>query len=132
MVPSMSSGVMPISVRSTGFSAMPHICPTAEARPQANSPCPTTMARGLSGALPDLSLMVFLQILANVVRCRSFHAPHQAVIESLGGVDAGVAQQVIKRDDLGDHGDVLSWIQKNGDFRQLDVENRGRLNVEPG
>src|SRR2546423_3220102 len=132
MVPSMSSGVMPIIVSTTSLSAMPQCCPTAETRPPANSPCPTTMARGLSGALLDLSLMVFLQILANVVRCRSFHAPHQAVIERLGGVDAGVAQQVIKRDDLGDHGDVLSWVQENGDFRQLDVENRGGLNVEAG
>src|SRR2546423_14423147 len=104
MVPSMSSGVMPIIVNTTSLSAMPQIWPTAETRPPANSPCPTTMARGCPWALPDFSLMVFLQILANVVGCRTCHALHKTVVESLGGVDAGVAQQNIERADLGDDG----------------------------
>src|SRR5438105_13203653 len=132
MVPSMSSGVMPIIVRTTSLSAMPQICPTAETRPPANSPWPTTIARGCSGTLPDLSLMVFLQILANVVCCRSFQAPHQALVEYFGRVDAGVAQQMIQRDDLGDHGDVFPWIQENGDFRELDVKSQSRFHVEAG
>src|SRR2546423_10544817 len=106
MVPSMSSGVMPIIVNTTSLSAMPQIWPTAETRPPANSPCPTTMARGCPGALPDFSLMDLLQLLANVVGYRTCHALHQTVVECLGGVDAGVAQQMIQPDELRDHGNV--------------------------
>jgi len=60
MALSMSSGVIPIIESTTSSLARPQICPTADTNPPANSPCPTTIARGCSGPPPALSFMIFL------------------------------------------------------------------------
>src|SRR5688500_8774715 len=39
---------------------------------------------------------------------------------------------MIERDDFGDYGDVLPRVEEHRDLRQLDLENRGRLDVESG
>src|SRR6185503_8175888 len=128
---SMSSGVMPIIESTTSLSAMPQIWPTAETSPPANSPCPTTMARGLFGLSPAFSFMIFLQILANVVCRRRFHATDQPLVEGFRGVYAGIAEEMVHGDDFRDHGDVLPRIEEHCHLRQLDVQNGGRLHVEP-
>src|SRR5256885_76584 len=132
MVDSMSSGVIPIIVSTTSLSAIPQIWPTADTRPPANSPCPTTMARGFPGPPPDSSLMIFLEIFANVVSRRGFHAVDKSLIKCLGGVDARVAKQVIHRDDFGHHRDVLTGVEVNRNLGQLYIKNSGCLEVEAG
>src|SRR5438105_15956149 len=129
MVASMSSGVMPIIVSTTSLSAIPQIWPTADTRPPANSPCPTTIARGFPGPLSDFSLMVFLEIFANVVGRSGLHAADQSLIECLGGVDARLAKQMVHRDDFGHHRDVLTGVQVNRDLGQLHIKNSRRFEV---
>ena len=54
-----------------------------------------------------------------------------ARVEPLGGVDAAPLEQVMHRDHLGDHRDVLAGIERDRDPRQRDAEDVGRLAVEP-
>src|SRR5687768_6007012 len=39
---------------------------------------------------------------------------------------------MVERDDFRDHGDVLPWVEEHRNLRQLDLENRGRFDVESG
>src|SRR3954467_803524 len=129
---SMSSGVIPIIDSTISLSAIPQIWPTAETRPPAKSPCPTTIARGFCGALSFASFMVFLEVLADIVRRRRLHAADEALVECFSGVDARVSQKMIQGDDLGYHRDVLARIEEDRDLGQLYLENRRRLHVEAG
>src|SRR2546423_2087666 len=74
--------------------------------------------------------MVFLEILANVACRGGLHAPYQSIVEYFRGVDAGVEQQMIQRDYLGDHRDVLSGVEEYRDLRQLDFQYCRRFNIE--
>src|SRR3546814_12331691 len=57
--------------------------------------------------------------------------PYTTLFRSLGGIEPRVAQQVIQRDHLGDHGDVLARVQENRGARDHRAENLGRLVIEP-
>src|SRR5256714_1794703 len=118
----------------SGCPQPPTTCPwirrSSETKPPANSPWPTTIARGFPGPPPESSLMIFLQVFTDVIRRCRFHSAHKAVVEGFGGIDAGVAQQMVHGNHLGDHGDVLARIQEDGDLRQLDVEYGRGLHVE--
>src|SRR5688572_21878894 len=76
--------------------------------------------------------MIFLEIFANVLSRGGFHSSDQALVEHFRRVHARITQQVVQRDHLGDHGDVLSRIKEHGDLRQLHLENLGRGDIEAG
>jgi hypothetical protein len=44
--------------------------------------------------------MIFLEILLNVVRSRCLHPANESVVESFRGIDAGVSQEMVERDDF--------------------------------
>src|SRR4051812_46605663 len=99
----------------------PVICCTADTRPAANSPCPATIARG--GADPEEAslLIVFLKVLLQVGT--TAHLSHEPFIEALGGIDAAVLEQVVHGDDFGDHGDVLSRVERHAHHRDADIKD---------
>src|SRR5687768_15210170 len=107
---------------------MPVICCTADGSPAPKSPWPTTIPPAF--CCPAESFMVFLQVLADVLRGSGFHLPDESRVENLGCVHPGISQQMVERDDFRDHRDVLSRVQKDGDLRQLDLENRRCLDVQ--
>src|SRR5437868_14655918 len=84
----------------------PVICWTADTMPAAKSPWPARMARTSTG-----SLIVFLQVLSHLGRVA--HLLDQSLVETLGRINAAVFQQVVHRDDLADHRDVLAGIQQH-------------------
>src|ERR1700674_5807818 len=127
----MSSGVIPVLDTTTILSASPQICPTAETSPAENSPWPISIARGLSPSEALLSLIVFLEVFADVARPRRvLHATDQPIVECFSRVYPRIAEQVVQRDDFGDHCDVLSGIEVDRDLGQLDFEYGRGLNVE--
>src|SRR3954471_20350743 len=73
-------------------------------------------------------LIVLLQVAAHVGR--RAHLLLEALVESRRRIHAAVLEQVIQRDHLGDHRDILARIERNADLRQLDVEDCGRLTIE--
>src|SRR5690606_39354966 len=95
---------------------------TALVRPDASSPWAATTARtsGVS-AVSAGSLMVLLQVAANVNRL--LHAGNQAIVECMSRIHARVLQEMIHRDHLGYHGDVLARVERHGDERDIDTEN---------
>src|SRR3954462_194001 len=88
------------------------------------------MARAFAGPPPVSSFMIFLEILLNVARRGCLHAADQAVVECFGGIDAGIAQQVVHGDYLGHYGDVLSGVQKHSDLRQVDIKDSCGFHVD--
>src|SRR6185503_4965917 len=76
------------------------------------------------------SLIVLLEVLLH--RAFFAHAADQPFVEVLRRIDAAVAQQVVHRDHLTDHGQVLAGVQRDRDERQLGVEQLGFLQIEPG
>src|SRR5215203_496316 len=109
MARSTSAALMSRLDRATNTSPRPVICPTADTRPAAKSPWPAMSARA-SPAASD-SLIVFHQVLPNV-GCLA-HASDEPFVERLGRVHAAVTQEMIHRDDFGDHGDVLPGVQEH-------------------
>src|SRR5947208_915085 len=112
------------------WSPRPVICCTADTRPAANSPWPATIARGCAWSAEGVGslLIVFRKISQDVGGLT--HLAHQPLVKSLGRIDAAVLQQVVEGDDFGDHGDVLPWIERDANLRELDVEDRRRHRVE--
>src|SRR5207249_7880273 len=98
-------------------SSTPAIAATAATRDWATAEWDTTMPR--SG-----SLIVFLEILFHFGPLP--HGADQALVEGLGRVHTAVAEQVVHRHDLADHGEVLARVQGHHDDRQAHVE-QGRL-----
>src|SRR5687768_10883791 len=137
MASAISGAPIPAFVIPTNMPPCPAICAAAEMSPSANAPWPATMAVGAAGSPgssgapspPAELLIVLLQVLAHVRRLA--HAPHQPLVERVRGVHPAVAQQVVHRDHLGDHRDVLSRVERHADLRERDAEDLRRLAVEP-
>src|SRR4051812_41089119 len=112
------------------WSPRPVICWTAETRPAANSPWPATIARGCTRSTRGVRslLIVFCKISQHVSGLA--HLAHQPLVESLGGIDSAVLQQMVEGDDFGDDCDVLPRIERDANLWQLDVEDRRRFRVE--
>src|ERR1041385_221428 len=103
----------------------PVIFCTADFMPTANSPWPITIALASSPLLIDL-FEVFPDF------GRGAHLLLEPLVEARRRIHSAVFQQVIQRDHLGDHGDVLARIEVDANLRNLDVENHGRFGVESG
>src|SRR6188768_4390324 len=93
-------------------------------RPAAKSPWPATSAR-----MPDESLMVFAEIAADLGLVA--YLLNQRLVEPPRWIDAAPLQEMVHGDHLGDHGDVLAGIERDGDARRGHAEDVGRLAVEP-
>src|SRR5881628_3296062 len=76
------------------------------------------------------SLIIFLEVFLQLAPLR--HPLEQPLVEGPCRVDAAVAQQMVHRHDLADHGQVLPWVERDRHERQSDVEQLRRLAVEPG
>src|SRR5919206_588082 len=72
-------------------------------------------------ALPPPLLIVLLQVPVHLGR--RVHVAKEALVEAFGRVDAAVAEEVVHRDDLRDDGDILPWVEVDGNLRQLDGED---------
>src|SRR5512144_2276437 len=104
-------------------SPRPVICCTADTSPAANSPWPATMARGrMISVGSSVSLLIVFPKIHQDIRWFA-HLTHEPLVESFGGIDSAVLQQMIQRDHFRDHRDVLSRIQRDAHLRELDVEN---------
>src|SRR5687768_4268041 len=101
-------------------SARPVICSTADNNPSANVPWPATIALTL--------LIVLHEILPRVAGL--FHPVHEALIERLRRILPVILEQVVHRDDLGDHRDVFSGTQVHRDLGQFDAGYRPDLAFE--
>src|SRR5688500_7930075 len=123
---SMSSPPSPVLLRGSSRLPRPVIRSTADRRPAESSPWPATSARAASG-VP--LLIVLHQVLAHVGLAT--HLRDQSIVEPFRRIDAAVAQQQVERDHLGEHGDVLARVERHADLRDLDLEDRGALEVEP-
>src|SRR4029077_1406605 len=109
----------------TGMSASftPVIAATAASSACATAACDTiTPRRG--------SLIVLLEIFLQLAALR--HPLEQTVVERAGRIHAAVAEQVVHRDDLADHREVLAGVQRDRDHREGHVEHARRLAVDPG
>src|SRR6266566_2646873 len=107
----------------TSASRTPVIAATAASRACATAAWETITPR--SG-----SLIVFLEILLELA---ALGEPlEQPVVERPRRIHAAVAQQVIHRDDLTHHREVLPRVERHGDERQRDLEHLGGLTVDPG
>src|SRR5438093_5421330 len=107
----------------TSASRTPVIAATAASRACATAAWETITPR--SG-----SLIVFLEILLELT---ALGKPlEQPVVECPRRIHATVAQQVIHRDDLTHHREVLPRVERHGDERQRDLQHLGGLAVEPG
>src|ERR1700693_1341190 len=91
-----------------------------------------TIARTLFASESPALFMIFLEVFANVGGGRCLHSLDEAVIECFRSVEAGVAEEMIERNDLGNDSDVLPGIQEYRDLRKLHLEHRGRLHIETG
>src|SRR5215218_2415728 len=120
----MSSPQRPFTWIGSRNSPRPVTASTAEIRPAAKSPCPATSAR-----IPDASLMVFAEIAADLGLVA--HLLDERLVEPFRWIDAAPLQEMVHGDHLGDHSDVLAWIERNGDARRGHAENVRRLTVEP-
>src|SRR5690606_17508528 len=118
-----ASGERPLLLNGTRTSgSTPEIWRTASTRPSASVPWATTMPTSGRG-----SLIVLPQVLA--------HGPHrllEALVEQCGRVHAGVLEQVVHRDHLGDDGDVLQRVEREHGRGHLDAEDVALLGDEPG
>src|SRR6266699_4030763 len=76
------------------------------------------------------SLIIFLEVFLQIPLLA--HAPDQPVVERMRRIDTAVAQQVVHRDHFADHRQVLPGVQGHRHERQLDVEQVGLLEIEPG
>src|SRR5579883_16117 len=130
-VRTISSPPSPRLVRGTSTPPRPVIWSTAETTPVAKSPWPTTSARGARTS--PVSLIVFSQILLDEgpLHARPAHVLDQPLVELLGRVDTAVPEQMVHRDHLRDDGDVLPGIERHGDLRDRDVEDRHGHPVQP-
>src|SRR5512137_1291615 len=108
----------------TGLSTprTPLICSAASTNAPASDPWQTTT--------PWSSFIVVLQVLPHPAPL--LHAPDQPLVERGGDVDAGIAEEMHHRDDLGDHRDVLARVEGHHDLRHRDVQNHGLLPGEAG
>src|SRR5439155_948026 len=109
----------------TGTSASwtPVIAATAASKAWATAACDTITPR--SG-----SLIVFLEILLELAALGE--TLEQPVVEQARRIHAAVPQQVVHRNDLTDHGQVLPRVERYGDDRQSHLEHLSRLAVDPG
>src|SRR5690606_37034582 len=95
---------------------------TASTSPSARVPCPRTIPR--AGVA---SLIVLLQVVP--------HRPHgllEPLVEQLRRVDPRVLQQLIHRDDLTDHRDVLARVERDRDSPDRHAEDLHLLRLDPG
>src|SRR5512144_1007559 len=120
----MSSPHRPFTWIGSSSSPRPVTASTAEIRPAAKSPWPATSAR-----TPDRSLMVFAEIATDLGLVA--HLLDERRVEALGGIDAAPLEKMVHGDHLGDHGDVLAGIERNGDAGRGHAQDVGRLPVEP-
>src|SRR5258705_12217951 len=119
----MSSPHSPLTSMGSRSSPRPVTASTAEIRPAAKSPWPATSARFAVG-----SLMVLTQVAIDLGLVA--HLLDQRLVETLGGIDAAPLEEMMHRDHLGDHGDVLSRIEGNRDARDRHAKDGRRLAVE--
>src|SRR5258708_4444682 len=77
-----------------------------------------------------MSFIVFTEIAADGRLVA--HLSDERLVEPLGRVDTAPLQQMMHRDDFGDHGDVLAGIEMNGNARNGDTENVRVLVVQSG
>src|SRR5690606_19733025 len=104
------------------WSVIPVICSTADTSPSATRPCPRTIASGFS-------LIVFGEVLPHVGG--GAHASYETLVERFGGIYPAEAQEMIHGDDFRHNGDVLPRVERDGDARDLHVENLRGRSVEP-
>src|SRR2546427_232024 len=104
-------------------SSTPVIVPTADLSACATAACDTITPR-------NGSLIVLLQVLLQLAPLR--HPLDQSLVEALRRIDAAVTLQVVHRHHLADHREVLPRVQRDGHERQGDVQDLGRLAIEPG
>src|SRR2546423_12850115 len=113
----------PSSDTGTSASFTPVIAATAASRAWATAACDTITPR-------NGSLIVLLEILLQLAALRE--ALEQPVVERAGRVHAAVAEQVVHRHDLADHGQILAGVERHRDHREGHVEHAGRLTVDSG
>src|SRR5882757_5299455 len=105
-------------------SSSPVIVLTAVTRASATAAWETITPR--SGVL----LIVFLEIVLHLALVA--HTPDEPLVEGGRGVHAGVAQQVIHRDDFANDREVLAGVERHRHQRQRHVEQLRVLLIEPG
>src|SRR5207237_1815200 len=107
----------------TAASSTPVIAATA-----ASSACAPAAADTITPR--NGSLIVLLEVLLQLSALRQ--ALEQPVVERAGRVHAAVAEQVVHRDDLADHGQVLAGVERHRDEREGHIEHPGLLAVDAG
>src|SRR5205823_9381918 len=107
----------------TSASSTPVIAATAASSAWATAACDTITPR-------NGSLIVLLEILLQLAALRE--ALEEPVVEGARRVHAAVAEQVVHRHDLADHGQVLAGVERDRDHREGHVEHARRLTVDPG